>query len=81
MQLIKTLNRCFSMDMYAHDPEVQEWCYRMMHDPEEWEKFRYIDAIHDYKNIIANSRMFYYCNVKFFYSGLLNMHENRPAMA
>ena len=36
-----------------HDPKVHEWYFRMMNDPDKWEKFRYTDAIYDYKNIVA----------------------------
>jgi hypothetical protein len=35
-----------------HSPEVQEWCYRMMNDPEYFEKFRFKDTINDYNSII-----------------------------
>jgi hypothetical protein len=35
-----------------HDPKVHEWYYRMMNDPNQWEKFRFVDAIDDYNSII-----------------------------
>jgi pyruvate/oxaloacetate carboxyltransferase len=34
-----------------HDPDVQKWYFHMAKGG--WEKFRYIDALRDYKNIIA----------------------------
>ena len=40
------------MTKTRHSPEVQEWCYRMMNDPEYFEKWRYIDSINDYNSII-----------------------------
>jgi hypothetical protein len=42
-----------------HSPEVQEWCYRMMNDPNQWEKWRYIDTLYDYNNIIAELQKLY----------------------
>jgi hypothetical protein len=33
--------------------EAQEWCFRLMNDPEYFEKCRYIDTINDYSNLIA----------------------------
>jgi hypothetical protein len=42
-----------------HSPEVQEWCYRMMNDPEYFEKWRYIDIINDYNNIIVEFQKLY----------------------
>ena len=33
--------------------ESQEWCFRLMNDSEQFEKWRYIDTINDYNNIIA----------------------------
>ena len=35
-----------------HDPEAQEWCFRMMNDLNQWEKFTFIDTINAYNNII-----------------------------
>jgi len=46
-------------DNKRHSPEVQEWCYRMMNDPNQWEKFRYIDAINDYNLIIEKCQKLY----------------------
>jgi len=40
-------------DDKRHSPEVQEWCYHMMNDPEYYERWRYIDTINDYSSIIA----------------------------
>jgi hypothetical protein len=42
-----------------HIPEVEEWYYRMMHEPNQWEKFRFRDAIYDYENIIAELEKLY----------------------
>jgi hypothetical protein len=42
-----------------HSPEVQEWCYRIMNDPEYFEKFRYIDTINDYNMIIEQFQKLY----------------------
>jgi hypothetical protein len=42
-----------------HSPELQEWCYRMMNDPNQWEKFRYTDAIYDYSMIIEEFQKSY----------------------
>jgi len=39
-------------------PKVQEWCYRMMNDPNQWEKFRYTDAIYAYNNIIEDLKLY-----------------------
>jgi hypothetical protein len=46
-------------DNKRHSPEVQEWCYRMMNDPEYFEKFRYIDTINDYNMIIEKCQKLY----------------------
>ena len=43
-----------------HSPEVQEWVYRMINDPEYYEKFRYIDTINDYNGVIEEV----YCKVE-----------------
>ena len=51
-------------DRKRHNPEVHEWCYRMINDPESWEKFRFKNAIYDYENIIAECR---------------KLHEQTPA--
>ena len=42
-----------------HSPEVQEWCYHMMNDPEYFEKFQYIDTINDYNSIIEELQKLY----------------------
>jgi hypothetical protein len=42
-----------------HSPEVQEWYYRVMNDPDYWEKFRYIDTINDYNMIIYECQKLY----------------------
>jgi hypothetical protein len=47
-------------DNKRHSPEVQEWCYSMMNDPEYFEKFRYIDTINDYNSVIEECQKLYY---------------------
>ena len=42
-----------------HDPEVAEWVYRLMNDPEYYEQWRYKDAIDDYKSVIEHSQKLY----------------------
>ncbi len=42
-----------------HDPEVAKWCYRMMNDPSEWEKFRFKDSIDNYNMIIEECQKLY----------------------
>ena len=32
--------------------EAQEQCFRLVNDPEYFEKWRYIDTINDYNNLI-----------------------------
>ncbi|MFL6344221.1 MAG: hypothetical protein ACJ71A_02090, partial [Nitrososphaeraceae archaeon] len=39
--------------------EAQEWCFRLMNDPEYFEKWRYVDTINDYNNIIAEFQKLY----------------------
>ena len=46
-------------DNKRHSPEVQEWCYRMMNDPEYFEKWRFKDTINDYNSIIEESQKLY----------------------
>ena len=46
-------------DRKRHNPEVHEWCYRMLNDPAEWEKFRCLDAIHNYNSIIDELQKMY----------------------
>ena len=41
------------VDKKRHNTEAQEWLFRLMNDPYEFEKWRYIDTINDYNNIIA----------------------------
>jgi tRNA nucleotidyltransferase/poly(A) polymerase len=50
------------IDMFydnKHSPEVQEWCYRMMNDPEYFEKWRFKDTIRDYNSIIEEFEKLY----------------------
>jgi hypothetical protein len=42
-----------------HDPKVHEWYFGMMNDPDKCEKFKYTDAIYDYKNIVAELEKLY----------------------
>ena len=52
----------FYIDMFydkRHSPEVQEWYFRLMNDPEYFEKWRYIDTINDYNNLIAEFQKLY----------------------
>ena len=42
-----------------HDPDVESWHYRLMHDPEFFEKFRYLDSIDDYHMIIEEFQRLY----------------------
>jgi hypothetical protein len=42
-----------------HSPEVQEWCYRMMNDPEYFEKWRFKDTINDYNLVIEECQKLY----------------------
>ena len=39
-------------DKSRHSPEVQEWVYRLMNDPEYFEKWMYTDNINAYNSII-----------------------------
>src|SRR5918912_467498 len=39
--------------------EAQEWCFRLMNDPEYFEKWRYIDTINDYISLIAEFQKLY----------------------
>jgi hypothetical protein len=39
--------------------EAQEWCFRLMNDPEYFEKWRYIDTINGYSSIIAEFQKLY----------------------
>ena len=40
-----------------HDPEVTKFFYRMAKGG--WEKWRYLDAIHDYQTIVAELEKIY----------------------
>jgi hypothetical protein len=39
--------------------EAQEWCFRLMNDPNPFEKWRYIDTINDYNSIIEGFEKLY----------------------
>ena len=47
------------VDKKRHNTEAQEWLFRLMNDPYEFEKWRYIDTINDYNNIIAEFQKLY----------------------
>jgi hypothetical protein len=49
----------FYDDKRRHSPEVQEWCYHMMNDPEYFEKWGYKDTIHDYNGLIGGFQKLY----------------------
>ena len=42
-----------------HNPEVAEWVYRMMNDPEHFEQWRFKDTIDDYNMIIEECQKLY----------------------
>jgi hypothetical protein len=46
-------------DNKRHSPEVQEWVYRMMNDPEYFEKWRFKDTINDYNLVIEECQKLY----------------------
>ncbi len=39
--------------------EAQEWYFRLVNDPEYFEKWRYKDAINDYNNLIVEFQKLY----------------------
>jgi hypothetical protein len=39
--------------------EAQEWCFRLVNDPVQFEKERYMDTINDYNNLIAEFQKLY----------------------
>jgi hypothetical protein len=39
--------------------EAQEWCFRLMNDPNRFEEWRYIDTINDYNSIIDQFQKLY----------------------
>jgi hypothetical protein len=42
-----------------HRTEAQEWYFRLVNDPNEFEKCRYKDTINDYNNLIAEFQKLY----------------------
>jgi hypothetical protein len=42
-----------------HSPEAQEWCCRMMNDPEYYERWMYTDNINAYNSIIEELQKLY----------------------
>jgi hypothetical protein len=41
------------------EAKAQEWLYHLMNDPCEFEKFRYVDTINEYNNVIAELQKLY----------------------
>jgi|SRR6476661_3844213 len=39
--------------------EAQEWCFRLMNDPNEFEKKRYIDSINVYSSVVEDLQKLY----------------------
>ena len=46
-------------DKRPHSTEAQEWCFRLMNDPEYFEKWRYMYTINDYSSLIAEFQKLY----------------------
>ncbi len=46
-------------DKRPHNTEAQEWCFRLMNDPEYFEKWRYTDTINGYNILIAELQKLY----------------------
>jgi hypothetical protein len=46
-------------DEKRHRSDAQEWCFRLMNDPEYFEKRRYTDTISDYSSLIAEFQKLY----------------------
>jgi hypothetical protein len=46
-------------DKKLHTSEAQEWCFRLMNDPKQFEKERYIDSINVYNSIIEEFQKLY----------------------
>jgi hypothetical protein len=46
-------------DRKKHNPEIHEWCYRMINDPNQWEQFRFKDTIGSYNTIITECQKLY----------------------
>ena len=42
-----------------HRSEAEEWSFRLMNDPEQFEKWRYIDTINEYNILIAEFQKLY----------------------
>ena len=42
-----------------HRSEAEEWCFRLMNDPEYFERWRYTDTVNDYNNIIEEFQKLY----------------------
>jgi hypothetical protein len=49
----------FLHDDKWHDPDVATWMYRLMNDPEYYERWFYKDAMDDYNMIIAECQKMY----------------------
>ena len=46
-------------DKKRYRTEAQEWCFRLPNDPEYFEKWRYINTINDYNNLIEEFQRLY----------------------
>ena len=46
-------------DEKRHRTQAQEWYFRLMNDPEYFQRSRYIDTINDYNNLIAEFQKLY----------------------
>ena len=44
---------------WYHSSEAQEWYFRLMNDPDQFEKERYIDTINVYNSIIEEFQKLY----------------------
>ena len=59
------VNRQYSNDMSIyddrkrHNPEVHEWCFHMINDPEYFEQWRFKDTIDEYNMIIGECQKQY----------------------
>ena len=46
-------------DKREHSTEAQEWCFRLMNDPEYFKRWRYTDNINAYNSIIEEFQKLY----------------------
>ena len=61
--IVLCILECDSMSMQTkrrrQRTEAQEWCFRLMNDPEYFEKWMYIDNINAYNSIIKEFQKLY----------------------